>query len=198
LRDQVATLIVAGHETTALALFWSFYLLALSPEWQERVAKEAAAHDLGAEGATDALPSLVIARAVVQEALRLYPPAFIIVRQALASDRLAGRDVPPGTVVMIAPWVLHRHRRRWECPEVFDPTRFLPGAPVPDRFGFLPFGVGPRVCVGAPLAMTEATLVLAEVARRYRIALADDRPVLPVGIVTTKASRLVLFRLDPR
>jgi cytochrome P450 len=87
------------------------------------------------------------------------PPAFIIVRQALAADRLAGRDVPPGTVVMIAPWVLHRHRRRWECPEAFDPTRFLPGAPVPDRFGFLPFGVGPRVCVGAPLAMTEATLV---------------------------------------
>lgn len=83
LRDQVATLIVAGHETTALALFWSFYLLALSPEWQERVAEEAAAHNLCPEGAADALPSLAIARAVVQEALRLYPPAFIIVRQAL-------------------------------------------------------------------------------------------------------------------
>jgi unspecific monooxygenase len=198
LRDQVATLIVAGHATTALALFWGFYLLALSPGWQERVAKEAAAHDLGPEGAADALPSLVIARAVVQEALRLYPPAFIIVRQALAADRLAGRDVPPGTVVMIAPWVLHRHRRRWECPEVFDPTRFLPGSPTPGRFAFLPFGAGPRVCVGAPLAMTEATLVLAEVARRYRIALADDSPVLPVGIVTTQPSRPVLFRLDPR
>jgi cytochrome P450 len=105
--------------------------------------------------------------------------------------------VPPGTVVMIAPWVLHRHRRRWECPEIFDPRRFLPGAPAPDRFAFLPFGVGPRVCIGVPLAMTEATLVLAAVARRYRIALAGDRPVLPVGIVTTQPSRRVLFRLDP-
>jgi cytochrome P450 len=131
LRDQVATLTVAGHATTAVALFWSFYLLALSPQWQARVAAEAAAHDLGAEFAADALPSLGVARAIVQEALRLYPPAFIIVRQALASDRLAGHDVPPGTVVMIAPWVLHRHRRRWKYPEVFDPKRFLPGAPAP-------------------------------------------------------------------
>ena len=81
---------------------------------------------------------------------------------------------------------------------MFNPTRFLPRAPAPDRFAFLPFGVGPRVCIGPPLAMTEATLVLAEVARRYQIALADDRPVLPVGIVTTQPSRRVPFRLDPR
>jgi cytochrome P450 len=198
LRDQVATLIVAGHETTALALFWSFYLLSLSPEWQERVAAEAASHDLGPEGDAEAVASLVVARAVVKEALRLYPPAFLIVREALVSDHLARREVPAGTVVMIAPWVLHRHRRLWNDPDSFDPTRFLPGAPAPDRFAFMPFGAGPRVCIGASLAMTEAILVLAEIARRYRITLADDHPVLPVGIVTTQPNRRVLFRLSAR
>jgi cytochrome P450 len=130
--------------------------------------------------------------------LRLYPPAFLIVREALASDHLARREVPAGTVVMIAPWVLHRHRRLWNDPDSFDPTRFLPGAPAPDRFAFMPFGAGPRVCIGAPLAMTEAILVLAEIARRYRITLADDHPVLPVGIVTTQPNRRVLFRLSAR
>jgi unspecific monooxygenase len=101
-------------------------------------------------------------------------------------------------VVFIAPWVLHRHRRLWAQPEVFDPTRFLPGAPPPDRFAYLPFGIGPRVCIGAQFALTEATLVLARVIRAFDIERAGDEPVVPIGIVTTQPDHPPLFRLRRR
>jgi len=100
--------------------------------------------------------------------------------------------------VFISPWVLHRHRRLWERPEVFDPQRFLPGAPAPDRFAYLPFGVGPRVCIGAQFALTEATLVLAAMLKAFEIERADDKPVIPVGIVTTQPDHPPPFRLRPR
>ena len=128
LRDQIATLIVAGHETTALALFWSLYLLANTPAAQERVAAEVEGVDLGADGAAAALPRLAFTAAVVNEALRLFPPAFTLVRQARAADRAGAVAIPRGAVVMIAPWVLHRHRRLWAEPDAFLPERFLPGA----------------------------------------------------------------------
>jgi unspecific monooxygenase len=186
LRDQLATLLLAGHETTAVALFWTLMLLALDQETQNRVAQEA--QDAGGlpEHFRDEMPALPYTRAVVSEALRLYPPAFVIVREAIAPDRLCGVSVPKRSVVMIAPWVLHRHRRLWPDPDVFDPSRFLPGAASVPRFAYLPFGVGPRVCVGAQFALTEATLVLSMMLRRFRFRLEDERPVLPVGIVTTQ------------
>jgi cytochrome P450 len=134
----------------------------------------------------------------VQEALRLYPPAYTIVRQARADDNAGGIAVPAGTIVFIAPWVLHRHRRLWPQPDVFDPARFLPGAPAPDRFAYLPFGVGPRVCIGAQFALTEATLVLAAMLKAFEIERADAEPVMPVGIVTTQPDHPPLFRLRPR
>jgi cytochrome P450 len=196
--DQVATMIVAGHETTAVALFWSLYLLALMPEWQERLAEEAAPLALGPDGAAAALSRLVWTRAVAQEALRLYPPAFTLARQALAEDEAGGIRVPAGTIVLIAPWVLHRHRRLWPEPERFDPSRFLPDAPAPDRFAYLPFGIGPRVCVGAHFALTEATLVLAHMMRAFRIVLMPGESVRPVAIVTTQPDHPPLFRLSCR
>lgn len=198
IRDQVATLILAGHETTAVALFWACALLAAAPAWQERIVAEAAALDLSADGAATALPKLVTARAVFDEALRLYPPAYVIVRQARDADRLAGQSIEPGHVVMIAPWVLHRHRRLWSRPAVFDPSRFLPGAPPMDRFAFLPFGAGPRVCIGAPLALVEGTLALAALVRMFVIARADERPIIPVGLVTTQPDRPAPFVLTRR
>ncbi|MBX6323930.1 MAG: cytochrome P450, partial [Rhodospirillaceae bacterium] len=198
LRDQVATLIVAGHETTAIALFWSLYLLAQCPQEQARVAAEADGADLRPEAAGEALGRLVHARAVVEEALRLYPPAFVIVREAAGPDRLAGVAVRRGTIVMIAPWVLHRHRRLWRDPDAFDPARFLPGAPPPPRFAYLPFGAGPRVCVGAQFALAEATLVLAAILGRFRVELEPGPPVLPAPVVTTQPSHPPLFRLTPR
>lgn len=198
LRDQIATLLIAGHETTALALFWSLHLLALAPAVQELVAEEAAGLAEAAPGAARVAAALPLARAVVQEALRLYPPAFSIVRVALAPDEILGRAVRPGKLMVVSPWVLHRHRRLWQRPAQFDPTRFLPDAPPVDRFAFLPFGVGPRVCVGAQFALVEATLVLSRLVGAFRLALVEPRPVLPVGVVTTVPERVPAFRLARR
>ena len=122
LADQVATMIAAGHATTAVALFWAFYLLAETPAVQERIAAEAGPLDLAPEGAAEALPHLVYTRAVVQEALRLYPPAYGIFRLARRADEAGGVAVPKGAIVMIAPWLLHRHKRLWDEPDVFDPA----------------------------------------------------------------------------
>jgi cytochrome P450 len=135
---------------------------------------------------------------VLSETLRLYPPAFVIVRQALGADACDGIDIPRGAVVMIAPWVLHRHHKLWRDPDAFDPSRFLPDAPPPPRFTYLPFGVGPRVCVGAQFALAEATLVLAALTRAFHITREDTTPVLPVAIVTTQPNHAPLFRLRPR
>jgi unspecific monooxygenase len=198
LRDQIATMIVAGHETTALTLFWSLYLLASAPAEQERIAQEVCSLDLGPDGASEALPKLTYTRAVVDEALRLYPPAFIIVRKSVAPDHIGGVPVPTGSMVSVAPWVLHRHVRLWKDPDVFNPSRFLDPQPKPSRFAYLPFGAGPRVCVGAQFALTEASLVLAALIQRFEVALTDDDPVLPVAIVTTQPNRAAPFRLQPR
>ena len=196
--DQVSTLIAAGHETTGVALFWSLWLVAAAPDIQQRLAAEAESLDLGPDNAAETLPKLVYARAVVHEALRLYPPVFTLVRQARAADNAGGIPVPAGAIVFIAPWVLHRHRRLWPRAEVFDPSRFLPGTAAPDRFAYLPFGVGPRVCIGAQFALTEATLVLAAMVKAFEIERADGEPVMPVGIVTTQPDHPPPFRLRPR
>lgn len=195
LRDQIATLIIAGHETTALTLFWALYLLARDPQWQERIADEVAALAVPLDQAAEKLP---VTRAVVSEALRLYPPAFSIVRQAIAPDTVGGRSVGEGALIVVAPWVLHRHARRWQEPHAFDPSRFLPGAAPPARFSYLPFGVGPRVCIGAQFALTEATLVLAMLVGRYRLAIKGSPRVLPVAVVTTTPDRAPGFTLAPR
>jgi cytochrome P450 len=196
--DQVATLIAAGHETTGVALFWSLYLIAAAPAVQERLAGEVAALELGPDAADAILPRLVYTRAVVHEALRLYPPAYAIVRQARRDDNVDGIEVPAGSIVFIAPWVLHRHRRLWVQPDVFDPARFLPGMPAPDRFTYLPFGIGPRVCIGAQFALTEATLVLAKMIKAFEIGRADTGWVTPIGIITTQPDHPPLFRLRRR
>jgi len=198
LRDQMATMIVAGHETTALTLFWSLYLLASSPADQERVAAEVRAIDLGPDAAAEALTKLPYTKAVVSEALRLYPPAFAIARMATGPDRLGDVAVPRGALVMISPWVLHRHRRLWKDPDAFDPARFLTDAPLPHRFAYMPFGAGPRICIGAQFALTEACLVLAMVIQRFHVALADATPVRPTAVIVTQPDHAAPFRLRPR
>jgi unspecific monooxygenase len=193
LADEVATMILAGHETTAIALFWALYLLALDTESQERLAREVRQ----AEATTDPEP-LNFTRAVIDEALRLYPPAFLIARAALGADQLAGYPVRKGDVVLIAPWLLHRHEKLWQAPNAFVPERFLPGAAAPERFAYLPFGAGARVCIGAHFALTEATLALARLVAAFRIELVDEIPVMPVGVVTTQPNRSPMFRIMPR
>ncbi|HEY3911788.1 MAG TPA: cytochrome P450 [Stellaceae bacterium] len=198
LADQVATMIVAGHETTAVALFWSLYLLATAPAAQQRIAAEVAHLDLGPDNAAAIVPRLAYTRAVVHEALRLYPPAFTLARQAIGADAAGGIPIPARTTVLISPWVLHRHRLLWTEPETFDPSRFLPPAPPPGRFAYLPFGIGPRVCIGAQFALTEATLVLATMIQTFHVERADDTPVAPRAVVTTQPDHPPPFLLRPR
>lgn len=197
LRDQIATMILAGHETTAVTLFWSLVLLAGAPDEQERIAEEAHGVEITPYNAMEIMPRLVRTRAVISEALRLYPPAFTIVREAIAADRAGSIEIPRGAILMIAPWVLHRHRRWWRDPDAFDPSRFLPDAPQPPRFAYLPFGAGPRVCVGAQFALAEATLVLAMIVRQFAITL-NEAPPQPVAVVTTQPSHPPLFSVQPR
>src|SRR5467141_847061 len=195
LGDQVATMILAGHETTATALFWSLYLLALDPVTQDQLAAEV--QGLTVTGALD-IERLKFTRAVVDETMRLYPPAFLIARAAAAPDTIAGMPVKKNDIVLVAPWLLHRHEKLWRDPSAFIPSRFMPPAPPPDRFAYLPFGVGARVCIGAHFALVEATLALAKMIGAFRIELLDTKPVIPVGVVTTQPDRSPMFRITPR
>ena len=198
LRDQMATMIVAGHETTALTLFWSLYLLACVPAEQERVAQEVLGLDLRPDAAAAALSKMPYTKAVVNEALRLYPPAFTMARMAVATDQVGDLVIPGGALVMISPWVLHRHTKLWKEPDAFNPSRFLGEAPLAHRYAYLPFGAGPRVCIGAQLALTEACLVVAAIIQRFDVTLADTTPVMPVAVIVTKPDHAALFRLRER
>jgi cytochrome P450 len=162
-RDQFVTIFIAGHETTAVALTWTWYLLAVHRQIEARL-------HAALDASPDAPPAY--ARQVIEEAMRLFPPVpRIPLRQARADDEICGVRIPKGALVCVAPWVVHRHRSHWDDPERFDPDRFA--GERPGRYAYLPFGAGPRVCIGASLAMTEAAAVLCEVARRYRLKLVD-------------------------
>jgi cytochrome P450 len=194
LGDQVATMILAGHETTATALFWSLYLLALDPAAQEEVAAEVSGAAVNGAGDLDRLK---FTRAVVDETMRLYPPAFLIIRAAAGPDTIAGMKVKRRDVVLVAPWLLHRHEKLWRDPNAFVPQRFMTGTP-PDRFAYLPFGVGARVCIGAHFALVEATLALAKIIGAFRVSLIDKAPVMPIGVVTTQPDRSPMFAITSR
>jgi cytochrome P450 len=195
LGDQVATMILAGHETTATALFWSLYLLALDPGTQEELAAEI--QNDPANGPRE-IERLKFTRAVIDETMRLYPPAFLIARAAAAPDTIAGMPVQRNDSVLIAPWLLHRHEKLWHDPNAFVPQRFMSPAPPPDRFAYLPFGVGARICIGAHFALVEATLALARIIGAFRVELVDKEPVMPIGVVTTQPDRSPMFRITRR
>jgi cytochrome P450 len=186
-RANILTFIAAGHETTANSITWSLFLLSQSPEWRRRVQAEA---DRELDGDVEGLAErLVETRAVIDEANRLYPPIAAISRAALAPDVLAGEPIRRGTMVVIAPYVLHRHRALWADPDAFDPNRFLDGARERiDRFAYLPFGVGPRICIGATFALQEASIVVATVMRHFTLELAPGHAVWPVHRVTVRPS----------
>jgi cytochrome P450 len=187
IRDEIATIFTAGHETTANGLAWTWYLLALHPAVR---AKLEAALDSVLGGRTpraEDLPRLVYARMVFDEAIRLYPPAHSMSREAIADDEILGHRVPKGSTVVISPWLLHRHRKLWREPERFDPERFRPEvAAQRPRYAYLPFGGGPRVCIGMGFALQEAVLILATVAQRYRLGLAPGQEVEPIGLITLR------------
>ncbi|PAU97790.1 cytochrome P450 [Paracoccus salipaludis] len=195
LRDNLLTFIVAGHETTALTLSWALYLCAFDPAVQARAAAEAQA--AGPRITAAELPRLPYVQQVVQESLRLYPPAAFISRTARRADSLGGRRIEPGDTVMLPIYALHRHHLLWENPDAFDPERFAPGVER-DRFSFLPFGGGPRICIGASFALQEAAIILATLLARFDFALVPGRVPVPRMILTLRPEGGVWLRATPR
>lgn len=199
LRDEVMTLLIAGNETTAVALSWTWYLLAGHPEIEEKLHGELDEELDGRMPTFEDLPSLPYATMVLKEAMRLYPPAWIFSRRPIEDDEIGGYQVPAGTTILISPYVTHSNLRYWKEPEVFDPKRFSPtraqGRP---GFCYLPFGGGPRKCIGDRFAMTEGVLILASVAQRYRLKPVVSHLVKPEPLVTLRPQEGILVTLEDR
>jgi cytochrome P450 len=189
--DQVAIFFLAGHETSASALGWALYLLATHPEAQERVAAEAA----GLRPEFGTVGSLRFTRDVFREALRLYPPVPMLVRETVGPEEFRGRRVKRGAQVVISPWHLHRHERMWDRPDAFDPDRWAGEVP---QGGYLPFSRGARVCPGAGFAMLEGTLMLAHLVRAFRFEAVEGRVPVPVAHLTVRAKDGIWLRVWAR
>ena len=190
-KANLVTFIGAGHETTANALSWAVYLVSQAADVQEKIERE-----VDAAGEGEELP---FTRAVVEEAMRLYPPVPFLSRAAIEEDRVAGLRIPRGSLVMIAPYVLHRHRRLWSEPNAFDPDRFMAERRgTIDRYAYLPFGAGPRVCIGAAFSLQEAVIILAAIVRAVRLDLEPGHVVTPVHRVTLRPSGGLPMRIRLR
>jgi cytochrome P450 len=195
--DQVAIFFLAGHETSASALAWALYLLALYPDAQERVAAEAAA--FGENPAFSDMSKLTFTRDVFREALRLYPPVPMMVRQATRGERFRNRDVAPGSQIVISPWHLHRHALLWDRPDAFDPDRYgTEAGRACLRAAYIPFSTGPRVCPGAGFAMVEGPLLLALLLKDWRLEPVQGRAPVPVAHLTVRAKDGIWLRLHRR
>ena len=183
--DNLLTFYLAGHETTAKALTWTLYLLARSPEWTRALEEEIACVTGGAEVNAGHIEQLVRTQQVLKESMRLYPPVPLMTRQAVADARLGDHPIRAGTSVVMPIYTIHRHTKRWEDPDAFDPTRFAPEreAMIP-RYQYMPFGAGPRICIGMGFAMMEATAMLATLLRHARFAPVAGREPAPVARVT--------------
>jgi cytochrome P450 len=196
--DNAATFYLAGHETTANLTSWTLFVLSEQPQLQDKVAAEAqTALDAGADARLpDRLPIL---RSVVEETLRLYPPVPRFDREAVAADMLGEHEIRPGDLVSVWPWIIQRHCKLWDNPDAFDPDRFAPGANEKrHRFQYLPFGAGPRTCVGARFAMAEALTILAIWMAHWRVVAVPGRPVRPSGMVTLRQQGGLPLILSPR
>jgi cytochrome P450 len=198
LRNEAAVIFMAGHETTANCLAWTWYLLSQAPEVEAKLHAELAA-ELGGRPPTQAdLPRLVYTRAVIEESLRLYPPVPLLVREAGQPEMLRRREVPAGSLVMVVPWLLHRHRGYWHMPDHFMPERFLPGAKPPDKYIYVPFSIGPRVCAGLTFGLSEAILCLATLAQSFSLRLKPGTVIEPVCRLTLRPGDGVPMSVHPR
>ena len=194
--DQVAIFFLAGHETSASALAWTLYLMALYPDWQDRLAQEAQAltgPDFKLVG------KLRLSKDVFREALRLYPPVPMMVREAACPETFRERAVPKGAQIVLSPWHLHRHERLWDNPDGFDPTRWgTENGKQCQREAYIPFSAGPRVCTGAGFAMVEGPLILSMLLRSYRFEVVEGRVPVPVAHLTVRAKDGIWLRITPR
>lgn len=194
--DQVAIFFLAGHETSASALAWALYLLALYPDWQDKLAEEAQALDTPE---FSAMSHLRLSRDVFREALRLYPPVPMMVREASCPEKFRDRDIPQKSQVVVSPWHLHRHERLWDRPDEFDPGRWATeNGKACQRDAYIPFSAGPRVCTGAGFAMVEGPLILSMLLRRYRFETIEGKTPVPVAHLTVRSKDGIWLRLVER
>jgi cytochrome P450 len=197
--DQLGVFFLAGHETTASVLTWCFFMLAQMPHLAARCRREIAALAGTGPIGLDTVKKLGFVRNVFRETARLYPPITFLPRVAARATVIGGRPVPRGTMVMIAPWAIHRHRRLWAAPERFDPDRFAAEREKDIEPGrYIPFGIGPRVCIGAAFATIEATLILARLIRRYDFSIERPETVRPVARLTTRPQVEIKARVRRR
>jgi cytochrome P450 len=199
LRDEVMTMLIAGHETVASAMAWTWYLLGEHPEKEAELHAELA-QELGGRTPTDAdLPNLCYTDMVFSEALRLYPPAWIITRKALEDDAIGGYHIPANSLVVTSPYVTHRLEAYWPQPERFEPERFVPAASAArPRFAYYPFGGGPRLCIGNNFAQVEAAMVISMVAQRYTLRLVPGHPVEVEPGVTLRPKHGLMMTVQRR
>ncbi len=196
MRDNLLTFIVAGHETTALTLAWSMYLVAFDQDIQEAARSEAQAVLQGRAATGDDVEHLPLIRQIIDEALRLYPPAGIVSRTAMADDVLCGREIRKGDTVMLPIYALHRSKLLWDDPDAFRPARFADRKAV-DRYAYLPFGDGPRICIGASFALQEAVIILATMLSRFKVKPVPGRDPDPVMILTLRPNGGVWLTAEP-
>ena len=199
LRDEVMTVFLAGQETTAIALGWTWYLLSQHAAVRQRLHTEIDTVLNGRTPTVADLPQLAYVERVVKESMRLYPPAWVISRCAIEDDIVGGCRIPAGAIVLVSPYVTHRHPRFWATPNEFDPDRFEP-APQPDRppFAYFPFGGGPRQCIGNSFAMMELVLVVATIAQRCELDLSPSEGVGTSPSITLRAETPITMRVSPR
>jgi cytochrome P450 len=197
--DQVAMLFLAGHETSASALTWAAYLMANAPAVQERMHQEVATHLGEREPVLADMRNLELVRNVFRETLRLFPPVGFMARQSSSACPMRKKTLEQGATVVVSPWLIHRHRELWNDPDVFNPDRFDDDASRESlKQAFLPFGMGPRVCMGAAFALQEATLILASLARDYKISALPGHEPQPVGRLTIRSANGVRLKLHRR
>jgi cytochrome P450 len=183
--DNLLTFYLAGHETTAKALTWTLYVLARSPEWTGALKEEVARVTGGGDVSADNVDKLVLTQQVIKESMRLFPPVPVMSRQAGSATTLGGHAIAAGMSIVIPIYVLHRHRARWNAPDLFDPTRFAPDKEAHiSRYQYMPFGAGPRICIGMAFAMLEATAMLATMLQAARFELCNDHTPVPIARVT--------------
>ena len=197
--DQLGVMFLAGHETTASALTWLFFILSVRPEVVARIRAEVDTVVGDGPVEFEHIKSLRYVRSVFREALRLYPPLTFIPRVAMEATRINGTKVKRGAMIMISPWTTHRHHMLWKDPDVFDPERFMPEREAEITPGsYLPFGMGPRICVGAGFAQTEASLIIARLVRRYDLHTLAPETVRPVARLTTRPVQQIRYRVSRR
>ncbi len=198
-RDEAITLFIAGHETTAVALTWFWYVLAQHPEVERRLHEELDDVLQGRLPAFADVPKLTYTRQVLSEVLRLYPPAWLLTREAIEDVTIGGYAIPKNATIDMSPYFLHHDERFWPDPERFDPERFAPeNKGTRKKFTFLPFGTGVRGCIGEQFAWTEAILVIATLAQRWTFTLIEKDPVPPLPILTLHPARSIPMRVEQR